>query len=39
MDDIKEDVVCSFCNRKNSEVEQIIRGPSVAICNVLISVI
>ena len=36
MDDTKEDVVCSFCNRSNSEVAQIIRGPSVAICNLCI---
>lgn len=36
MADIKDEVSCSFCNRKSSEVEQIIRGSSGAICNLCI---
>ena len=36
MDDTKDEIYCSFCKKKSSEVDQIISGPSVTICNLCI---
>lgn len=33
MDNTKDTTYCSFCNKKNTEVGQMISGPSVNICN------
>lgn len=36
MDETKDDIRCSFCNKSKDEVAHIISGPSVTICNLCV---